>query len=187
MKLLKDYSIKGINIIPALLMAIALIISAPAQSQNNELEEETTEFRFADEDLLAFFDINQEISVLQRETQQSILETIEAYDLTMERFNQIAQAAQIGALQGGIYSDEEIAAFNEAAPMVTAIQREMQTDLIGLINDKGLTAETYQEILSDYRNDQELQAHVRELLRERARQQIREQRDQEAAEQPEEN
>lgn len=186
MEMSKNYRTSGIRLISAVLLAIAFLAGTPAFSQVNGTEEEQKEFRFSDEELLSFFDINQEISVLQRETQERIGETVREHGLTLERFNQIAQAAQIGALQGGMYTEEEISAFNEVAPRITEIQREMQRGLQDVIAEHGLTSQRYQEILNDYRTDQDLQAHVREILRERARQQIREAREQERAQQSEE-
>jgi hypothetical protein len=187
MELVKRLSMTGVRFFPALLLAVALIFSGSLQAQNNAPEEEERQFRYSDEELVAFFDVNQEISVVQRETQARIANTIEGHDLTMDRFNQIAQAAQIGALQEGVFTSEEINAFNEAAPKVNNIQSQMQQEMMDVISAHGLTTQRYQHILNDYRSDQELQAHVRELLRERARQQIREQREREAAEQQEEN
>jgi hypothetical protein len=158
----------------------AIVLAAfPAVSFSQETEEPKKEFRFADEDLLNFFDANQELSVLQRETNERIAAAVEDNGLTMERFNQIARASEIGALQDGIFPEEEISAFNTVAPQITAIQRDMQAMLQATLMEKGLTTDYYQEIMVEFRSDQELQGHVRELLRERARQAAREARQRE--------
>jgi hypothetical protein len=184
MKLLQQQSIHRIKFLPVMLLALAILFAIPSQVRAEDPpEEEPKEFRFEDEALLNFFDINQSISVLQRETQERIGLAVEGFGLTMDRFNQIANASRIGALQGGAFSDEEIAAFNEAAPQVTAIQREMQQDMQTIIIEHGLSPQEYQEILTDYRADADLQNHVRELLRERARQRILEERRREREEQ----
>lgn len=119
-----------------LLIALGMILAVPTalhaqeievviEGEDEEDEEDPwadVEFDFADETLLTFFDANQEVSALQRSTQERISETTEDYGLTRERFDQIGRAAQIGALQGGNFSSEEIDAFNQAAPQVTQIQ-----------------------------------------------------------------
>ncbi|MBW6498003.1 MAG: hypothetical protein K0B09_06430 [Bacteroidales bacterium] len=164
-----------------------IIAAAPALTYGQETEEPKKEFRFSDEDLLNFYDVNQELSVLQRETNERIEAAIIENGLTMERFNQIARASEMGALQGGLFSEEEIAAFNIAAPAITAVQRDMQSMLQATLMEKGLTTEYYQEIMGEFRSDAELQGHVRELLRERARQAAREARLREREEQEQNN
>ena len=173
-------------VLTSMLFAFALVIAQPvnvfAYDDNPENEEEETTFRFEEQVLLNFFDANQEISQLQRQTQERMAETVAQLDLTLERFNQIARASQIGALQGGAFTDDEIQAFNQLGPQVSQIQREQQMMISTILEEKGFTTTSYQEILNEYRSDQELQAHVRELLRERRRQEILEERRREAEE-----
>ncbi|TVQ83067.1 MAG: DUF4168 domain-containing protein [Bacteroidetes bacterium] len=173
-------------VLTSMLFAFALVIAQPvnvfAYDDNPENEEEEISFRFEEQVLLNFFDANQEISQLQRQTQERMAETVEQLDLTLERFNQIARANQIGALQGGAFSDDEIQAFNQLGPQVSQIQREQQMMISTILEEKGFSTTSYQEILNEYRSDQDLQAHVRELLRERRRQEILEERRREAEE-----
>lgn len=163
----------------AAILLAAVLIAAPARSYGQETVEPTKEFRFADQDLLNFYDANQELSVLSKETNDRIIAEVEANGLTMERFNQIARASEIGALQGGMYTEEEVEAFNTTAPKITDIQRDMQAMLQAVLMEKGMTTEYYEEIMNDFRSDADLQNHVRELLRERARQAAREARQRE--------
>jgi hypothetical protein len=159
-------------------MVFFATLSAYADEPNEESAEEKIEntFPFSDEMLLAFFDANREISSLQRETQETIEETLSRYNLTSERFGQIGRAAQIGALSSGTFTQEEIDAFNSAAPQVTSIQREQQSMMQALLMEKELSTQLYQEIMNMFRQDQNLQAYVRELARERAIEAVREER-----------
>lgn len=176
----------------ALLIALGLFIGMPAygiaqEEAEEEKEEEEdpwadVEFSFDDETLLIFFDANQEVSALQRSTQERMNETIEDHGLTRDRFDQIARAAQIGALQGGNFSNEEIEAFNQAAPQVTEIQREMQGMVQVIVEDYDIEMHKYREILNEFRQDQEMQEYVSHLARERAREKILEERRREAKE-----
>ncbi len=181
----------------ALLIALAMILGMPThhhaqeievviEGEEEEEEEEDpwadVEFNFSDETLLVFFDANQEVSALQRTTQERITETTEDHGLTRERFDQIARAAQIGALQGGNFSNEEIDAFNQAAPHVTQIQREMQQMVQVIISDHEMEMDKYRDILNEFRQDQKLQEYVSHLARERAREKILEERRREAKE-----
>jgi hypothetical protein len=169
-----------------LFLAFSMVFSLPFKAfssfdEPDEPEEEVT-FRFSQEQLLNFFDANQEISAMQREMQQKMAETVEKHDLTLERFNQIARASQIGALTVGTFTDDEINAFNQVGPQISQIQREQQGMVGKILEEKGFTTILYQEILTDYRRDENLQAHVRDLLRERRRQEILEERRREAEE-----
>jgi hypothetical protein len=156
--------------------AIVVGFSVAALADDPPAEEPKIEFPFEDEALLGFFDANRELSALQRETQEQINETIVAHGLSPERFTQIANAARIGALDGGAFPAEEIDAFNEVAPKVTEIQRNMQGMMQGVMAEKGLTTQLYQEILSEFRSNQDLQAYVQELARDRAIEAVREER-----------
>jgi uncharacterized FlgJ-related protein len=46
----------------------------------------------------------------------------------------------------------------------------------GVMAEKGLTTQLYQEILSEFRSNQDLQAYVQELARDRAIEAVREER-----------
>ena len=165
------------------IIAIILFALIPLSAFSLEdPKEDEKEFAFPDEQLIAFFDSNRDISELRRESNAKIEEVVSEQDLTMERFNQIARAAQIGALQGGAFSDDEINAFNVVGPKINQIQRELNLEIQATLEERDLNSALYQEILRAYQQDQELQAHVREILRERAIQAVREERLREAEE-----
>lgn len=174
---MKFVSLKKLLLLP-LMAAFLLCISSPVMAQDDppQEEEERPSFRFDDDTLLNFFDSNREISALQRQTQEDIEAVLAAHDMTSERFGQIGRAAQIGALTGGTFSNEEIETFNTVAPQITAIQRDQQASMQALLAEKGLTTQLYQEIMNDFRQDRDLQAYVSELARERAIEQVREER-----------
>lgn len=171
----------------AFLIAVGLILSLPmnvtAQEPEKEEEEDPwadKDFPYEDEVLLVFFDTNQEVSALQRSTQQRIAETVEQYGLTKDRFDQIGRAAQMGALQEGAFTSEEIEAFNQVAPQVTQLQREMQGMVQVIVEDHDMSMNEYRDILNSFRQDEELREYVSHLARERAREKILEERRREA-------
>jgi len=163
-------------------VAIAVLIvalSLPISTMGQEPAEPAQVFPFSAEMLLNFFDANQRISALNKETQESIESTAAEKGITLERFNQIARASQIGELQAGSFSDVEIATFNALAPKITEIQRKMQSTMQAILAEKELLQEEYQTVMKEFRTNQALQEHLRELLRERARQAAREARQRE--------
>jgi LAS superfamily LD-carboxypeptidase LdcB len=165
-----------------IVFALALVFNVSAQAQQSTEQPEgtptTEEFnsRFEDDALVNFFDVNRELSEVNKETQDKMAEAARTYDLTLERFNQIANANRIGALQGGNFTEAEIEAFNNLGPQISQIQREHQQKVQATLEERGFTSASYQEILTEYRTDQDLQAYVRDLLRERRRQEILEER-----------
>ncbi len=184
------------NFLFAFFMATVLVIALPSNSHGQEAGEEAEEeetdpwadkdFPFEDEVLLTFFDANQEVSAVNRQSNEQIQETVESFDLTHERFQQIFRASQMGALQDGAFSSEEIEAFNAAAPMVTSIQRETQETVRMLVEEYDMSMQEYRSILMEFRRDRELQQYVSHLARERAREKILEERRREAERQMEE-
>ena len=179
----------------SLIMAIGLIISFPlnihGQETNQEAAEETDpwadkDFPFEDEVLLTFFDANQEVSAINRQSNEQIQETVESFGLTHERFQQIFRASQMGALQDGAFTTEEIESFNAAAPQVTSIQRDTQEMVRMIVEEYDMSMQEYRSILMEFRRDRELQQYVSHLARERAREIILEERRREAERQMEE-
>lgn len=164
----------------SLTMLLVVLVVSPLNLKASSEDPEKPAFAFSDEQLLNFFDANQQMSAIQRETNEKMAEAADAGGLTLERFNQISRANQIGALQGGTFTDAEIEAFNQVGPKITAIQREQIARNQELLESKDFTTASYQEILNAYRTDSDLQSHVRDLLRERRRQEILEERRREA-------
>lgn len=169
-----------------LIMVTGLSFALPVMAQEPEQKEEEedpwadVEFPFEDDTLLNFFDANQEVSAVNRQSQELIRETVEGFGLSFERFQQISRAAQMGALQDGAFTAEEIEAFNAVAPQVTNLQRENQTMVQTLVEDYDMSMHDYRNILMEFRRDSELQQYVSHLARERAREAILKERREEA-------
>ncbi|MFP4064444.1 MAG: DUF4168 domain-containing protein [Bacteroidales bacterium] len=171
-----------------LMLPFSLMAQEEQEQQEQEEEEEDpwedVEFPFEDEKLLAFFDSNQGISELQRDTREEMAELTQEHGLSYERFQQIAQAAQIGQLDA--FSSEEVEAFNEVAPKITEMQREMQGEMQLIIQEHELDMEDYKEILEEFRKDEQLREYITYLARERAKEKILEERRKEAEKELEE-
>ncbi len=177
--------------LPAILFALLIAFTAftgnSLQAQEPEAENETdtveVSFPYSDEKLLNFFDANQAMSEARRGFQEQMAETVAKEGLTLQRFQQIANANKIGALQGGAFSEEEIQAFNTLGPQISAIQKAMRDRNSQIIVEKGFESPMkYQEILNEYRKDEALRSYVNDLLRERRKQEILEERRKEAEE-----
>ncbi|GEM_PF-1062493 len=173
-----------------LVLPLSLIAQEEQQEQEEKEEEEEedpwedVEFPFEDEKLLTFFDVNQEISELQRDTREEMAEVTEEHGLSYDRFEQLAQAAQIGQMDA--FSSEEVEAFNEVAPKITEMQRNMQGTMQLIIQEHEMDMDDYRAVLDEFRQDEELREYVSYLARERAREKILEKRRKEAEKELEE-
>ncbi len=181
---MKIYNISKYFLVFFVITSLSFALPVNAQEADEKEEEKDPwadkEFPFDDETLLNFFDVNQEVSAVNRQSQEQIRETVQDFGLTHERFQQIFRAAQMGALQDGAFTAEEVEAFNTAAPQVTNIQRETQTIIQTLVADYDMSMQDYRSILNEFRRDQELQQYVSHLARERARDAILKERRKEA-------
>lgn len=181
---MKIYDISKYFLMFLLITGLSVAIPVVAQEAEEKEEEEDPwadkEFPFDDETLLTFFDANQEVSAVNRQSQELIRETVEGFGIAFERFQQISRAAQMGALQDGAFTSEEIEAFNAVAPQVTSLQRENQTMVQALVEEYDMSMHDYRNILMEFRRDRELQQYVSHLARERAREAILEERRREA-------
>jgi hypothetical protein len=158
------------------MLLIASAIAFPVSAGQAQDDPEQNDARFNDQELLNFFDVNRDLSEINKELQEQLSVAAQEYNLSLERFNQIAAASQIGALESGAFTEDEVQAFNNLGPRISEIQREHQQKIQAALEEKGFTTARYQEILNEYRTDQSLQAHVRDLLRERRKQEILEER-----------
>ncbi len=181
--------------LPAILFAMLIAFTAftgktiqaqePETENESESETDTVEvsFPFSDDKLLNFFDANRSMSEARKGFQEQMAETVAEEGLTLERFQQIANANKIGALNGGAFSEEEIEAFNTLGPRISDIQKKMRDRNSQIILEKGFESPSeYQEILNEYRKDEQLRSYVNDLLRERRKQEILEERRKEAEE-----
>jgi len=181
---MKIFDISKYFLMLLIIMSIGIAFPVMAQEAEEKAEEEDPwadkEFPFDDETLLSFFDANQEVSAINRQSQEQIQETVQDFGLTHERFQQISRAAQMGALQDGAFTAEEIEAFNAVAPQVTSLQRENQMMMQAVVEEYDMSMHEYRNILMEFRRDRELQQYVSHLARERAREAILEERRREA-------
>ncbi len=181
---MKIYEISRYFLVFFVITSLSFALPVIAQETEEKEEEEdpwaNKDFPFDDDILLNFFDANQEVSAVSRQSQEQIRETVEGFGIAFERFQQISRAAQMGALQDGAFTPEEIDAFNAVAPQVTSLQRQNQTMMQTVVEEYDMSMQEYRNILLEFRRNQELQQYVSHLARERAREAILKERRKEA-------
>ena len=92
-----------------------------------------------------------------------MVEKIEEEDLTVEQFNKLIDSQNKGQVEA---TEEELESFNNAVGEIRKIHMEYQEVITETIAKEGITPAKYQEIITGYQQNPELQARINEILEE---------------------
>jgi hypothetical protein len=119
---------------------------------------------FTDADLKQFADASSRLMVLQQEGEKTMMGILQEEKLSVEKFNEMAQAHQQQKLSEVTATPEEMAAFNKAAQRMMELQPTMQKDAETAIQKDGMTLEKYEKIMLAYQQDPSLQERINKLM-----------------------
>ncbi len=146
------------------LMISAMFISSEALAQQLPPQQSSQEQDYTDEQLESFVEAAMEVMPIQEESQLKMIEEIEEKDLTVERFNMILEAQQMG--QDPDIPEEEMEAFESALKGIQDIQLEYHDKIVTAIQGAGMTPAMYEEIMANYQQNPELQMRVDGIMEE---------------------
>ena len=135
-----------------------------ATTPKTEKKQKKSASKFTEADLKKFVDANTSVTEIQKASRDSLVAAIEDENLTLDRFNELAKAHQAQKLDEVAENTEEIAAFSNAAQRVVKMQPETREKVQEAIEEKGLTVEQYEKIMSAYENDPEVQAQIQAVV-----------------------
>ncbi|RDV13842.1 DUF4168 domain-containing protein [Pontibacter diazotrophicus] len=138
-------------------VAIAQETTPPAQQQEAQQN-------FSDADLQQFADASNRLMLVQQEGEKTMLGILQEENLSIDKFNEMAQAHQQQKLTEVDATAEEMAAFNKAAQRMMDMQPEMQKEVETAIQKDGMTLEKYEQIMMVYRQDPALQERVNQMM-----------------------
>jgi hypothetical protein len=124
------------------------------QQQKNEVSDGEIE-QFA----LAFV----EIQNIEQKLQPEMVQAVEEEGIEVQRFNEIMNAQQ-DPNQEVDASEDELKKFAAANREIEDIQNRAQREMLGKIDEAGLTVERYQEIMNALQNDPELQQKLQQIV-----------------------
>ncbi|MDQ3190653.1 MAG: DUF4168 domain-containing protein [Bacteroidota bacterium] len=134
------------------------VISSPVFNQESEYSVETL-----DKFILA----TKQISLIQEQGEQKMVETIENEDLDIDTFNKIAEmminpenAEQIEV------TPRQMDSFTFVLEKLQLLQIEIQQEMEQAIVDNNMSIEDYQKIVEDYHNNPAFQQQINEMLQE---------------------
>lgn len=128
----------------------------PAQQQVNA--------DFSDAELKQFAEANTRLLEIQQATEKKMLAVLEEEKLSVEKFNEMAQAHHEQKLAEMEATPEEMAAFNKAAQRIMEMQPTMQQDVETAIQKDGMTLEQYEKIMLAYQQSPAVQEKVNQLM-----------------------
>ncbi len=119
---------------------------------------------FSDEELQSFANAVVQIIAIQQQGQAEMIEKIEDHDMTVQRFNEINMQAQQMPVEEIDMTEEELEAYIKLNEAIEKIQVDMEDVLIKAIEDEDITIEKYEEIMTEYQQNPELQQRIQELM-----------------------
>jgi hypothetical protein len=158
--------IKGIFVAAVVAGTISFGPSAFAQNaapQQPNNQQQGTE-NISEADLKKFVNANQRAISVQRESEQAMMAVIQEERLSIDKFNEIAQAQHEQDIEQADATPEEIAAFNRAAHKIVEMQEDIQQQMVNAIEQEGLTIQQFEMIMMAYQHDKTVQAKVQAML-----------------------
>ncbi|WP_242921356.1 DUF4168 domain-containing protein [Pontibacter liquoris] len=119
---------------------------------------------YSDADMKQFADANNRLMALQQVSEQKMMKILEEEHLSVEKFNQMAQAHQQQKLTEVQATPEEMAAFNKSAQRIMELQPTLQTEAEAAIKKDGMALDKYQEMMTAYQQDPAFQEKVNKLM-----------------------
>jgi hypothetical protein len=131
-----------------------MLFSLPSMAQRQ---------KYNDEELKKFAKVLVDVITIQQQSQMQMIAVIEENEMSIQRFNQMMMESQEKPIEQVEGTQEEKEAFANISVEIMGIQEQMEDQLIKSIEDEGLSIERYEEILTDYQADPELQQRIRQL------------------------
>lgn len=151
----------------ALILGATLAAPAAMAQQATPQPQQAQPQNFSDADLQQFADASARLMTVQQEGEKAMMGILEEEKLSVEKFNQMAQAHQQQKLAEVEATPEEMAAFNNAAQRMMEMQPTLQQDLEAAIQQDGMTLEKFEQIMMAYRQDQAVQQRIDLLMQEK--------------------
>ncbi len=135
-----------------------------AQQTTPPAQQGQTQQNFTDAELQQFADASARLMAVQQEGEKKMMGILQEENLSIDKFNEMAQAHQQQQLDQVEATTEEKAAFNKAAQRMIEMQPEMQKNVEAAIQKDGMSLDKYEQIMIAYRQNEALQQRVNEMM-----------------------
>ncbi len=138
-----------------LLIALFVLFAAPLKGNPGG---------FSDDELKDFANAIVQVMSIQQQGQMQMIEEIEEHKMTVQRFNELYMQAQQMPLDDIEAEGKEMESFIELSEEIEKIQMELESVLINIIEEEGLSIEKYEHIMAEYQQNPELQQRIQQLM-----------------------
>lgn len=153
----------------ALVFAVASASTAVAQEPVQQAPLQTQELNedFQEEELDCFLNASSKINEIQMEAQGEMMKIVEDEGLSVEKFNEIAQAQQAPDSSATQPDPKEVEAFQKAAEKITGMQQTVEGKMVEAVEAEGLEVETYMQIAQAYQQSPKVKGVLDEKMKEK--------------------
>jgi Cu2+-containing amine oxidase len=118
----------------------------------------------SDADIKLFVDASTRLMDLQQQSEQAMMTILEEEKLSVDKFNELAQAHQQQKLAEAEGTAEEKAAFNKSIQRMMEMQPDIEKNMQAAIQKDGMTMERYEQIMMAYQQDPAVQAKIQKMM-----------------------
>lgn len=139
--------------------------SMDEQMQPEFNQPQATDLELSDEEIERFVDAVVDAQEIQMESQQEMMEIVENEGISVEKYNQITQAQQMGQSEEEIdATSDELERYNRAMEQIREIEQRLEPEMVAAIENAGMDMERYQEINMAVQQDPALQQRIQQEL-----------------------
>jgi len=148
--------------------------TSPAESkQGEEAFAPASNYKSAnvtDEELMQLADLSDQFQQISQEAQMEMMVAVEEAGLQVERYTEIQQMSQNPNAEP-LVSEEEILQFEQANISIDEIQSKIESKMIKILEDAGLSEQWYQNVTRELKEDGGLLSRYQQIMQERMQQQ----------------
>lgn len=149
----------------AILFVAILFSASTALAQQMDMQQQAQPIDLSDSDIEQFVDVYLQQQEIQQVYEPKMIEAIENEGLSLERFQQIIQAQQMGAESDATEAESE--QFQSSMAQIQVIEMDMMSEVEEMLEEEGMDMERYEQIFVAINSDPEIQQKVQEKLMEK--------------------
>lgn len=137
-------------------IAFGIVVAfTPAIAQENS---------FSDDEVETFVMINKQTMPIQMEAQQNMMNMLKEEGMDINKFQQMAMAAQQGDETMGGATEEEKNKFTTLATKMQTLQQELGVKMEKVVKEEGMEPVKFQQMAMKYQQDAEFRQEIDALM-----------------------
>ncbi|MGD8426594.1 MAG: DUF4168 domain-containing protein [Balneolaceae bacterium] len=141
-------------------LAASSVFAQGQQMKSNKADSIT------DQELQSFAQVTQQFQTIQRQSQQTIDSLLSEKDMDIQRFQQIMMSKRNPKMADSLnMTDKEKETMKELQPELMKMQQESRQQMMGIIQDNGLSPQRFQAISRAVRTKPEMMKRFQKIAR----------------------